>query len=162
VGCAANEQAGQIGRTGCCRNEVEIDSINLKGLDGADIRTGTAGHVDYVEKLTAGFRGKKLGSGGWGSEWRIGNFLKGARVGINGVHLYIVLGRSHEQEAAFEIESQTVHGSSAGKRRAWHRRKDSAHVVSGVNEDTWAGPKGISGKDERLLELGVCRNGTEA
>jgi hypothetical protein len=61
VGCTTDEQARKIGGPSHCRNQVEIYSIYLKGLDRADIGTGSARQVDYVKKLTTAFRGKNSG-----------------------------------------------------------------------------------------------------
>jgi hypothetical protein len=90
----------------------------------------------------------------------MGNLLKCARIGIDRIHFYIVRGSAHEQEAAFEIESQLVHRCPAKERRARHGRKDSCDVIASKDGDTGPGPPGAStsAEHERLLELGVRRS----
>ena len=160
MGCATHKYARQDTCASRCRNQVQIYRVDLKRLNCAGIGIGIAGPVDYVEKLAAAFRGKKLRAGGGGGERRMRNLLKRARIGIYRIHFYIVQGSAHEQEAAFKIESQLVHRCPAQERRARHGSKDSCDVIARKDGDTGTGPTGSStcAEHEWLLELGVRRN----
>src|SRR5713101_6827529 len=115
MGFSTQEEPGELPGPAGRGNQAEIYRVYLKRLNRADVGLGAV-EIDCVEKLAAAFRGKEYRVvGGKGGKRRIENFLKGARIGINGEHgdlAGIVTGG--KQEPALEIESHHVHWLLAG------------------------------------------------